>query len=224
MNTNTTPYDFILRNYRDPGGDDPIKRWLPHPENARTICGALVAKGMPFQEVEEAMQDVFLKALTRFRKGARVPADLQEMKAYCRKIAKNHAISRLRKAARREKLGYVGTCDRDADECTPLEYGAPEQRNPVDAGRQLEVAAQLFRKGRMPPQGVEILEAVAEGCSYEEIAQELRMTADTVEGRMRMMRERYRRRMAKLGMLPGMQPLEVLVSTPTAIETLRKAA
>jgi RNA polymerase sigma factor (sigma-70 family) len=223
--TQTTPYDFIQRNYRDPGGDDPVKRWLPHPEVARAICGALHANGMPHEEMEDAMQDVLLKALTAFReKGKPVPPNLREMKLYCAAIARNHAFSALRKAAKREKLGYVGTCDRDADEYTPLEYGGSEQRNPVDAGRQLEVAAQLFREGRMPEHGVEILEAVAGGWSHEEIAQELGVTADTVEGRLRMMRDRYRRRMAKLGMHPGMQSLELVVSTPLAIETLRKAA
>jgi RNA polymerase sigma factor (sigma-70 family) len=224
MSPNKTPYAFIQRHYRDPGGDDPIKRWLPHPENARAICGALFAKGMPFEEMEDAMQDVLLKALTAFRKTKSAPTNLQEMKNYCAAIAKNHTKNTLRNAARREKLGHVGTCERDADEYTPLEYGAPVRRDPVDAGKQLEVAAQLFREGRMPERGVEILEAVADGCSHEEIALELCITADTVEGRLRMMRDRYRTRMAKLGMLPGMQPLEVIVSTPTAIETLRKAA
>jgi len=220
-----TPYDFIQRHYRDPGGDDPVKRWLPHPENARAICGALLANGMPEQELQDGMQDVFVRALTAFGKGtARIPADLREMKAFCASIAKKLAMATLRKDARRERLGHVGICDADADEYAPLEYGAPQQRDPVDAGRQLEVAAQLFREGRMPAQGVEILEGVADRCTHEEIAQELRITADTVKGRMRMMRERYRTRMARLGMLSGMQPLEVIVSRPLAIEVLRKAA
>ncbi len=218
----TTPYDYIQRHYRDPGGDDPIKRWLPHPEVARTICGALVAAGTPYKEVQDRMQDVFVKALTSFRKGGRVPPDLQEMRIFCATIAKNLAISTLRKDAKREKLGNAGPCD--PEEYGPLEYGAPVRRDPVDAGRQLEVAAQLFREGRMPDDGVDILEGVAAGCTHEEIAKELRITADTVEGRMRMMRERYRSRMAKLGLLPGMQPLHVIVSTPGAIEMLRKAA
>jgi DNA-directed RNA polymerase specialized sigma24 family protein len=224
-NAKQTPYDFIQRNYRDPGGDDPIKRWLPHPENARAICRALLVNGMPEQDLQDGMQDVFVRALTAFSKGtARVPADLREMKAFCANIAKKHAMATLRKAARRERLGYVGTCEADADEYTPLEYGAPKQRDPVDASRQLEVLAQLFRAGRMPEHGVDILEGVAAGCTHEEIALDLKLTADTVEGRMRMMRERYRRRVAKLGLLAGVQPLELLVSRPLAIETLRRAA
>ncbi len=195
-----TPYDFITRNYRDPGGDDPVKRWLPHPETARAICGTLFVNGMPEQELQDGLQDVYVRALTAFGKpGTRVPADLREMKAFCAAIAKKHAMATLRKESRRERLGHAGICEEDADEHTPLEYGAPVQRDPVDAARQLEVAAQLFREGRMPEQGVDILEGVAEGRTHEEIAQQLRITADTVEGRMRMMRDRYRSRMAKAG-------------------------
>jgi hypothetical protein len=68
------------------------------------------------------------------------------MKNFCAAIAKNLTKNRLRDAARRERRGYVGT--RDADEYTPLEYGAPVQRDPVDAARQLEVPAQLCRHRR----------------------------------------------------------------------------
>jgi hypothetical protein len=38
-----------------------------------------------------------------------------------------------------------------------------------------------------------------------------------------MMRDRFRRRVAKLGMLPDMLPLAVIVSHPSAIDTLREA-
>jgi DNA-directed RNA polymerase specialized sigma24 family protein len=218
----STPYDFIQRHYRDPGGDDPIERWLPHPENARAICAALLANGMPQEDLEDGMQDVFVRALGAFGKGARVPADLREMKAFCAALAKKHAMATLRKAARRERLGYAGTCD--TDEHTPLAYGAPEQRDPVDAGRQLEVLAQLFREGRMPEHGVDILEGVASRCSYEEIGSDLGITDHAVKGRMGTMRAAFRRRMARLGLLPGMDCLRLVVCRPGAIETLRQAA
>jgi len=217
-----TPYDFIQRHYRDPGGDDPVARWLPHPENARAICAALAANGMPEQDVEDGMQDVFVNALKAFGKGARVPADLREMKAFCAAMAKRHARATLRKAARRERLGYAGPCD--ADEYTPLEYGAPAQRDPVDAGRQLDVLAQLFRDGRMPEHGVDILEGVASRCSYKEIAADLGITDLAVKGRMRTMAAAFRRRMARLGLLPGMDGLRLVVSRAGAVETLRRAA
>jgi DNA-directed RNA polymerase specialized sigma24 family protein len=226
MNTSKkTPYDFIQRHYRDPGGDDPVKRWLPHPENARAICAALHVNGIPEQDLEDAMQDVFVRALTALRKGtARVPADLREMKAFCAAIAKKFAMATLRKDARRERLGHAGICETDADEHTPLEYGAPVQRDPVDAGRQLEVAAQLFREGRMPAHGVDILEGVAAGCTYKEIGADLGISDRAVEGRVGTMRDLFRARMVRLGLVPGVDPLLQVVSLPGALEKLRQAA
>jgi len=219
---NPPPFDFIQRHYRDPGGDDPIKRWLPHPENARGICAALGAHGTPRNELQDTMQDVYLKVLTAFRKkGALVPADLRAMKAYCATVAKNHAIDTLRTAAGPEEV-FVDTCE-NPDEFTPLEYGA-QRRDPVDARRQLEVLAQLFREGRMPKDGVDILEGVAFRCSYPKIARELRIDKELARWRMREMTRIFRARMAKLGMLPGTLPLRVIVSSPGAAELLRKAA
>jgi DNA-directed RNA polymerase specialized sigma24 family protein len=218
------PYAYIQRHYRDPGGDDPIKRWLPHPENARAICAALFANGVREQDLQDAMQDVFVRALTVFGKGtARIPADLREMKAFCAKIAKKHAMATLRKDARRERLGNAGVTELDADEYTPLEYGVPQQRDPVDCARQLEVLAQLFRERRMPEQGVDILEGLASGCTQPEIARDLGITDRAVEGRIGTMRDKFRARLARAGMLPGVDLL-LVVSTHGAIEALRRAA
>jgi RNA polymerase sigma factor (sigma-70 family) len=214
------PFDFIQTHYREPKTDDPIKRWLPHPDVARGICFVLFAKGYDKQDLEDGLQDVYLKALQVFRR-IKPPADLAGMRAFCRKLARDMAIDRLRRADRR-KRDFVGLCE-DPDEFTPLEYGA-EQRDPVDGRRQLAVLAELFRDDCMPEHGVEILEGVACGCTHPQIGEDLGITADTVEGRMRMMRDRFRSRMAKLGMLPGVLPLHVIVSQPAAIATLRKAA
>jgi DNA-directed RNA polymerase specialized sigma24 family protein len=220
---NPPPFAFIQRHYRDPGGDDPIKRWLPHPENARAICGALLTAGLPKSELEDALQNVYVKALTAFREsGTPVPGDLRAMKVYCAAIARNYVIDELRKAAKRERDGDAGLCE-NPSEYGPLEYGAP-RRDPLDARPQLEVLVQLFREGRMPEHGWEILERFAIGRSYKQIGRALRLTPDAVEGRMRMMRDRYRSQMAKLGLLPNMLPLHVIVRTPSAVEMLRRAA
>ena len=222
---NPPPFDFIQRHYRDPGGDDPIERWLPHPENARGICAALDAYGIPRTEIQDAMQEVFLKVLDAFRDKKTpipIPADLRAMKAYCATAAKNYAIDTLRTAAGPAEV-FVDNCEAP-DEFTPLEYGA-ERRDPVDAGRQLEVLAQLFRKPRrMPEHGIDILEGVASGCTQQEIAEDLAITERAVEGRMRTMRRAFRKEMARLGLLPSMQSLVVIVSMPRAIEALRRAA
>jgi FixJ family two-component response regulator len=65
------------------------------------------------------------------------------------------------------------------------------------------VLAQLFREGRMPEHGVDILEGVASSCTHEEIAEDLGITDRAVEWHLGVMRRTFRARMAKLGMLPG---------------------
>ena len=221
---NPPPFDFIQRHYRDPGGDDPIERWLPHPENARGICAALGAYGIPRNEIQDAMQEVYVKVLEAFRESKPpipIPADLRAMKAYCATAAKNYAIDTLRTAAGPAEV-FVDSCE-NPDEFTPLEYGA-QQRDPVDADRQLEVLAQLFREGRMPKDGVDILEGVASRCSLKKIGEDLQISKAAVRGRMDTMRKFFRERMEELGLLPWTQPLRLIVSRPKAIETLRMAA
>jgi len=120
----------------------------------------------------------------------------------------------------RRSLDIVGNCD--PDEYTPLEYGA-EQRDPIDARRQFDVVAQLFREGKMPDRGLDILEAVASRSTYKEIAAELGIDEELARWRMREMRRIYRTRMAELGMLSGMERLEVVVSNPEAIVLLEAA-
>lgn len=194
--------------------------FLTDPEVTAAVRGALLANGFKKQDVQDGVQDVYVKVLTAFRQGAAVPADRIAMTMLCATVAKNHAIDEGRKAGRRKRY-LVGPCD--ADEHTPLELGT-EQRDPVDAGRQLEVLAQLFRQRRMPADGVDILEGVACRCSHEEIADDLGITARAVRGRLDTMRKVFRVRLARLGMLPSTQPLRVILSAPGAITALRQAA
>jgi hypothetical protein len=123
-----------------------------------------------------------------------------------------------------ERRGVSGELSNSPHLAARTGIGGPIWRDPVDAGKQLEVAAQLFRDGRMPEHGVDILEAVAAGCTYKRIAHELGITEDLAKWRMREMHRIFRTRIAKLGMLPGMTPLRVVVSQPSAISVLRKAA
>ena len=145
-----------------------------------------------------------------------MPDDVGAMRALCVTVAKNKVIDEGKKAAKRKK-DFVGRCD--PDEYTPLEYGA-EMRDPVDAGRQLEVLAQLFRDGQMPEHGVDILEGVASRCTHQEIGDDLGITDRAVEWRLGVMRRTFRSRMARLGIWPGMQPLHLIVSEPGAIAVL----
>src|SRR5580693_2741396 len=106
--------------------------FLTHPEVAEAIVALLRASGVREQDVQDGVQDVYVKVLTAFSQGVAVPDDPDAMRALCVTVAKNHVISGRRKAATRKKY-LVGRCD--PEEYTPLEYGA-EQRDPVDAGRQ----------------------------------------------------------------------------------------
>jgi DNA-directed RNA polymerase specialized sigma24 family protein len=192
---------------------------LAHRENAKLICWTLLRNGWPRQDVQDGLQDVYVKALESFRRKP-PPDTLERMMALCSVIAKNHAISAKREAAsRRADL---------AAPCTRAEYGVverePVRRDAVDAEKQLEVLAGLFRDGKMPPQGVDILEGFSSGCSYAEIGESLGISADTAEWRLREMKEIYRRRLAKLGLLPNRAPLRLVIPQPGAITSLRRVA
>jgi hypothetical protein len=97
----------------------------------------------------------------------------------------------------------VAECE--VDELEPLTPSV-QQRDPVDAGRELEALAQLFRENRMPPDGVDILEGVARRCTHEEFALDLDVDANLVKWRMHQMRKVYRQRSIKLGLAHLVSP------------------
>ncbi len=76
----------------------------------------------------------------------------------------------------------------------------------------------------MPADGVDILEGVASRCTWAEIAEPLKLEEEQARGRYRRMKDTYRRRMTKLGLLPDRMPLRLIVSEPRAISRLRGAA
>jgi len=194
-------------------------QWLTDASLETIICKTLRVHGTPAQEIEDARQDVYVKVLVALEQRA-APADLEEMKNLCVKVAHQHAIDLLRKASVRAR-DLVEECQ--PDELAPL-TSPVQQRDPVDAKRQLEVLAQLFRDNEMQPDGVDILEGVASRCTWAEIAEPLEISEEVARGRYRLMKASYRRRMVKLGLLPDMTPLRLLVSKPGAIARLRGAA
>jgi DNA-directed RNA polymerase specialized sigma24 family protein len=195
---------------------------LSHPEVAKTVCGTLRATGIRKHDVEDGLQEVYVRALRFFRvKPEAAPTELANMKAFCAQVARNYALDQYRKWKRR-KTDLEAHCDRE--EFGVVERESVPRRDPVDAGRQLEVLAELFREGRMPEHGVDILEGVASKCSYRKIGEDIKLSPDLVEWRMREMRRIYRQRMTKLGIVPGMKPLHVIVCNPSAVRLLREAA
>jgi hypothetical protein len=113
-----------------------------------------------------------------------------------RTIAERYAVSLLRKKKVRERYEAELGDDEDADD-HELRTPSGEQRDPVDAGRQLEVAAELFREGRMPEHGVDILEGVACDCTYKEVGDDLKLSARAVEGRIGTMRQLFKQRIVQ---------------------------
>jgi DNA-directed RNA polymerase specialized sigma24 family protein len=185
----------------------------------KVITKMLWGQGVPEGDIEDARQDVYAKALKAIRRG-RAPAETEEMKNFCVKIAEDYAIDLLRKADVRAMVLVAGC---RPEELAPLRSSGA-QRDPVDAGRQLEVLAQLFRERKMPADGVDILEGAACRCTWEEVAKPLGISEDLAETRYRRMKDTYRRRMAKLSLLPDIIPLRLIVSGPRAISRLRGAA
>ncbi len=72
--------------------------------------------------------------------------------------------------------------------------------------------------------GVDILGGVASRFTWAEVAEPLGISEHLAKTRHRRMKETYRRHMTKLGLLPDVIPLPLLVSEPQAISRLRGAA
>jgi DNA-directed RNA polymerase specialized sigma24 family protein len=150
------------------------------------------------QDLCDGLQEVRLRAIQAFRKGLPPPANVDEMKAFCARVARNYVIDLWRKKEDAEEHGDTGLCE-DADEFFPLP-GTQEERDPVDAKRQLAVAKSLFDRGMMPTAGQAILEGVAWKIPYKKLAWELHLSVATVKSRLNRMREVFGEEIDQLGM------------------------
>ena len=184
--------------------NDPRLRWLCDVALEKLVQRVLARYGYPRYELRDGLQEVRRRALEWFV-DHEPPAALKGMKTLCATIAQRYAIDRLRRKEWRESCGDQGLLVDEEDDPDNYELPRPssEARDPVDAGRQLEVAAGLFREGRMPEHGVDILEGAASACTHGEIAQDLGISDRTVEGRLKTMRKTFRRRIEERGMGDG---------------------
>jgi DNA-directed RNA polymerase specialized sigma24 family protein len=186
------------KSLSDSQKNDPRLRLLQDRQLEKLVRFVLKMNGYPKNELRDGLQEVLLRALLWFV-DHEPPGDLEGMKALCATIAHRYAVDRLRRKDVKDK--YEGTLGEQEE---PDDYELPtpsgEQRDPVDAGRQLEVAAGLFRERRMPEHGVDILEGVACECTFEEVGEDVGITAGAVEGRLRTMRRVFKRRIEERGM------------------------
>ncbi len=179
--------------------DPPYTALLVHREVDRYICGTLARMGWLQQDLCDGLQEVRCRAVQAFSKeGAIPPATVDDMKAYCARIARNYVIDLWRKQEDAEEHGDAGLCE-DPDEFFPLP-GTYEERDPVDAKRQLAVAKSLFERGLMPSRGQCILEGVAFEIPYRKLARELQLSVWTVKSRLKAMRAVYKAEIEELGM------------------------
>lgn len=183
------------------GGRAGTPRWaalLMHRTVEQATRRTLRNAGWPREELDDGVQEVRLDVVGAVRRGAVVPDDLDEMAAYCTTIARRASIDRGRHEAVVARVcdGPCGRPDKTGAKAQMLAHAARTVgRDPIDARRQLTIAADLFREGRMPARGVAILEGVASGCSTPEIAEEEGLSRDAVKGRLRTMRRTYRARL-----------------------------
>jgi RNA polymerase sigma factor (sigma-70 family) len=152
--------------------------------------------GIPAFDLDDTVREIVVLTL-EYLVGKELPADLKEWTALACRIARNHAISELRKTKTRQKDGDVGLTDQeDAIEPQPND----DYRDPVDQKRLIGILGEQFREGVMPADGEEILDAVAADMSHEEIADELGITRSAVKNRLARMRATFAERVEKEGM------------------------
>ena len=172
---------------------------LMAPKVTNAVLRAFMTRGWRRrQDLEDLLGEVRLGAVKAFHRGVRPPDSIDEMCCFCVKIARNNAASVRRKEAVARKNGHVGLCE-EPDEELPLE-DRWEGRDPVDAQRQLEVAAELFRQGRMPEHGVEILYDTAVETRFTVMGADLGISGRAVRGRMNTMRKAFKEEIEKRGM------------------------
>jgi len=187
--------------------DPPYTALLVHREVDRYVCGTLAKMGWLQQDLCDGLQEVRCRAIQAFsKKGVTPPATVDDMKAYCARIARNYVIDLWREQEDAEEHGDAGLCE-DPDEFFPLP-GTYEERDPVDAKRQLAVAKSLFDRGLMPSRGQSIIEGVAWDIPLRKLGRELGITARAVEGRLDTMRKLFRKEIEARGMAEFLVPLK----------------
>lgn len=176
---------------------------LVHADLVRSITATLRRRGIPRQDLEDAVADVQVRTLEFLRTHA-APAGILEWKKLCNKIAAQLAIDALRKKKRRAKH-EVDLCE-DPD---AYAAGAHAERfwDPVDEARLMDVLAAQMNAAKIPAVAFVILDAEAAGTTHAEVAEELGISASAVGKRLRAMRTAFRRLVAGSGLSSLAPPL-----------------
>jgi DNA-directed RNA polymerase specialized sigma24 family protein len=159
-----------------------------------SIEGTLLRRGIPGQDLEDAVAEVQRRAVHAAVRG-RAPTTIPTLRALCLRIARDYAIDETRKQQVRAKYD-VGLCE------DPDAYANDQDdgRDPVDRRRLLGILREQIANGEMPEHAEAILVAAAEGVPRRVLADELGLTERAVEGRLLAMRRRFRVKLGELGL------------------------
>ena len=172
----------------------PTRPLLAHPDLVESIEGTLLNRGIPPQDVPDAVADVQLRALEASLRG-KAPSELGPLRAFCNRIARDYAIDQTRrlKVQSRHHLGLCEDPDAHADE----ERGVQEI---VERERLVRILQDQIVGGEMPEHAMHILHAEAAGVPHKTTGSELGLTHRAVECRLAEIRRRFRERLSTLGL------------------------
>ena len=206
-----------LRRARGPDRDHPgettMHTLMFHSDVTRATTGYLCKHGTLREELYDALAEVQTRALEALE-GRSPPKDVDGWQKLLITIARNYLVDR-NKGARVAAKHVPATCE-DPD-AYPAPVPSGERRDPVDQRRQLQVLHGHVRAGRDAGDGEEILDAVADGVKVPAIGRELGLPAKEVRARLRVMRRKYFRRLAGMGMLALLIALFAVAGGPGAV-------
>jgi DNA-directed RNA polymerase specialized sigma24 family protein len=153
--------------------------------------------GVYEQDLADFVAEVQTRVLAYLERNA-PPKDRPGWEGLFIGIARNYLMDR--DARRKTAKKYnAGPCEAP-DEHAPFAPSG-EQRDPVDAKRQLDVLLGMFERGEMPELGREILEGVADGVKIPAIGRELGLPGKEVRKRLTAMRRAYFKRLHLMGLM-----------------------
>jgi DNA-directed RNA polymerase specialized sigma24 family protein len=186
---------------------------LIQPNLAHRITCYGAAHGVTKQDLADFVAEVQVRTIEHLQQHS-PPKDDAGWQGLVLTIGKNLLIDRCKRKKTHEKHD-AGLCDAPDDHGPLLPSG--EQRDPVDARRQLDVLLDMFRKGEMPPLGKEILEGVAENVKLPAIGRELGLPVKEVRSRLKEMRKRYFTRLQMLGLMVMMLMVFAVFAGPAGV-------
>ena len=152
----------------------PHAAYLVAPEVREAIGMVLRRRGVAAVDSEDLTQDVIERAL----RIARPPESQDECVLLVRKIARDLAIDKFKSARARAK--YNAGSYENPDEAPARAPSAGEERDPIDAARQLDVVQHQIAIGNITARQATILASSALDTPHAEIAAELRLAPQTV--------------------------------------------